>query len=48
MIEKYNSIYGKDTYGQDSEKVNTTLMEDGRRIRHHKFMPEMSSPRKMK
>tara|TARA_B100000780_G_scaffold99397_1_gene69417 strand:+ start:153 stop:587 length:435 start_codon:yes stop_codon:yes gene_type:complete len=48
MIEKYNSLYGKDAYEQDSEKVNATLMEDGRRIRHHKFMPEMSSPRKMK
>jgi len=43
MIEKYNELYGNDSYEQDSDKVDATLMPEGRRIRHLMLMPEMSS-----
>ena len=43
MIEKYNELYGNDAYEQDSEKVDASLMPEGRRIRHLMLMPEMSS-----
>ena len=43
MIEKYNELYGNGAYEQDSEKVDATLMPEGRRIRHLMLMPEMSS-----
>ena len=43
MIEKYNELYGNDAYEQDSDKVDATLMPEGRRIRHLMLMPEMSS-----
>ena len=47
MIDKYDEMYGEDAYEQDSDKVDASLMPDGRRIRHHKFLPELSSPRNM-
>ena len=37
------SLYGNDAYEQDSDKVDATLMPEGRRIRHLMLMPEMSS-----
>ena len=43
MIEKYNELYGNDAYEQDSDKVDASLMPEGRRIRHLMLMPEMSS-----
>ena len=43
MIEKYNELYGNDAYEQDSDKVDATLMPEGRRIRHLMLIPEMSS-----
>lgn len=43
MIDKYNELYGNDAYEQDSDKVDATLMPEGRRIRHLMLMPEMSS-----
>ena len=43
MIEKYNELYGNDAYEQDSDKVDASLMSEGRRIRHLMLMPEMSS-----
>ena len=43
MIEKYNELYGNDTYEQDSNSVDESLMPDGRRIRHLMLMPDMSS-----
>lgn len=45
MIAKYNELYGEDAYEQDSEKVNASLVENGRIIRHYRLRPEMSSPR---
>ena len=32
MIEKYNELYGNDAYEQDSDKVDASLMPEGRRI----------------
>ena len=43
MIEKYNELHGNDAYEQDSDKVDASLMPEGRRIRHLMLMPEMSS-----
>ena len=43
MSEKYNELYGNDAYEQDSDKVDASLMPEGRRIRHLMLMPEMSS-----
>ena len=45
MISKYNELYGEDAYKQDSDKVDASLVENGRIIRHYKLRPEMSSPR---
>ena len=39
MIEKYNELYGNDAYEQDGNKVDESLMPDGRRIRHLMFLP---------
>ena len=44
MIEKYNELYGDDAYEQDGNRVDDALMPDGRRIRHHQLIPELSSP----
>lgn len=45
MIAKYNEMYGKDAYEQDGDRVDASLVEGGRKIRHYKFRPDMSSPR---
>jgi hypothetical protein len=43
MIAKYNEIYGEDAYEQDSNSASASLTDDGFRVRHLMFMPEMSS-----
>jgi len=43
MIEKYNELYGNDAYEQDSDKVDESLMPEGRRIRHLMLRRDMSS-----
>ena len=43
MISKYNELYGADAYEQDGNKVDDALTENGRRIRHLRLIPEMSS-----
>ena len=43
MVEKYNELYGNDSYEQDGDKVQEALMPDGMRIRHLMLMPDMSS-----
>ncbi len=43
MVEKYNELYGNDSYEQDGDKVQETLMPDGMRIRHLMLMRDMSS-----
>lgn len=48
VIEKYDELYGKDAYEQDSQKVYDSLLPNGRSIRHHVLIPELSSPAKMK
>ena len=47
MIAKYDELYGKDAYEQDSKKVDESLMPNGREIRHQVLMPELSSPANM-
>ena len=47
MIAKYDELYGKDAYEQDSKKVDESLMPNGRMIRHQVLMPELSSPANM-
>jgi len=43
MIAKYNELYGNESYEQDSDAVDASLMPDGRRIRHLMLMRDMSS-----
>jgi len=43
MIAKYNELYGEDAYEQDSNSVDATLEDNGRIIRHHEIIPELSS-----
>ncbi len=47
MIEKYDELYGKDAYEQDSKKVDNSLLPNGRKIRHQVLLPELSSPTNM-
>ena len=47
MIAKYDELFGKDAYEQDSKKVDESLMPNGRMIRHQVLMPELSSPANM-
>ena len=44
MIAKYEEMYGEGSYEQDSDKVDASLLENGRKFRHYRFRPEMSSP----
>ena len=46
MIEKYNEIYGENSYEQDGNKFDDSLLPEGRSIRHHEYLPELSSPRR--
>ena len=43
-IAKYNEMYGNDSYEQDGDKMQESLMPDGMRVRHHEYLPELSSP----
>ena len=43
MIAKYNELFGDDSYEQDSSKVDASLEDNGRSIRHHEIIPELSS-----
>ncbi len=43
MISKYNELFGEDAYEQDSGKASDALEENGRSIRHHELIPELSS-----
>ena len=43
MVDKYEELYGTDSYEQDGDKVQETLMPDGMRIRHLMLMRDMSS-----
>ena len=43
MISKYNEMYGDDSYSQDSVKFAKSLTENGSRIRHHQYLPDLSS-----
>ena len=43
MIAKYNELFGDDSYEQDSGKVDASLEDNGRSIRHHEIIPELSS-----
>jgi hypothetical protein len=47
MIEKYDELYGKDAYEQDSQKVDESLLPNGRMVRHQVLVPELSSPENM-
>ena len=43
MIEKYNELFGNDAYEQDGDKVDMTLVENGRGRMHLRLIPEASS-----
>ena len=43
LIAKYNEIFGDESYAQDSAKMSESLEENGRLIRHHEYLPELSS-----
>jgi len=43
-IEKYNELYGNDSYEQDLNKMEESLMPNGQRLRDLMFLPELSSP----
>ena len=43
MIEKYNELYGNDAYEQDGNKVDESLVENGRGRLYLRFIPEASS-----
>jgi hypothetical protein len=47
LVEKYNELYGKDAYEQDSQKVDESLLPNGRMVRHQVLVPELSSPANM-
>ena len=40
-IEKYNEMFGPDSYDQDGSRVEAAVEE--RRIRHMRLIPELSS-----
>ncbi len=42
--KKYNELFGEGSLDEDLERFRKSLMDDGRRVRHHKRMPELSSP----
>ena len=41
LIEKYNEMFGPDSYDQDGSRVEAAVEE--RRIRHMRLIPELSS-----
>lgn len=44
FAKEYNSIFGDGSLEEDQERLRASLMPDGRRIRHHKRMPALSTP----
>ena len=42
VVEKYNEMYGKDSYEDDSQKLQMSVIENS--TRHHQRLPELSSP----
>ena len=44
MISKYDELYGEGAYEQDGDKVDESLLSEGRIIRHHELLPNLSSP----
>tara|TARA_S200000501_G_scaffold75406_1_gene67194 strand:+ start:1123 stop:1860 length:738 start_codon:yes stop_codon:yes gene_type:complete len=44
FAKKYNDIFGEGSLEEDQERLRASLMPDGRRIRHHKRMPSLSTP----
>jgi len=43
FAEAYNGLFGEGSYKEDLERLRNSLMPNGRRIRHHKRLPELSS-----
>ena len=44
FIEKYEELYGEGSHEEDLDRMYESLMLNGRRIRHVKRLPELSSP----
>ena len=44
MVNKYEEMYGENSYEQDSKKSDESLLPEGRIIRHHELLPNLSSP----
>ena len=42
VVEKYNEMYGEDSYEDDSQKLQMSVIENS--TRHHQRLPELSSP----
>ena len=42
VIEKYNEMFGEDSYEDDSQKLQMSVTEN--KTRHHQRLPELSSP----
>ena len=43
FAETYNDLFGEGSFMEDRERLRNSLMPNGRRIRHHKRLPELSS-----
>lgn len=43
FAKKYNEIFGEGSLTEDQDRLRASLMPDGRRVRHHKRLPELSS-----
>tara|TARA_A100001011_G_C13764378_1_gene616569 strand:- start:331 stop:480 length:150 start_codon:yes stop_codon:yes gene_type:complete len=41
--KKYNEIFRDGSIEDDQDRLRASLMPDGRRIRHYKRLPELSS-----
>lgn len=42
--KKYNELFGEGSLDEDLGRFRASLMDEGMRIRHHQYMPELSSP----
>ena len=43
FTKKYDAIFGDGSLEEDRDRLRASLMPDGRRIRHYKRLPELSS-----
>ena len=43
MVEKYNELFGEESYEQDSSKVNESLVQGGRTRIHMRLIREAST-----